>query len=183
MRHSFLQKFLGEKVKIQRDSVSIEPRFSLFPLDGKKSQNVLAEYHADDVENPDDVPSEHDTQNASHDLAVHKSGYESAHPTGHGNYCKNYADNVSQSEIIAFTVCHFFNLLFGYIYIIQQKCCICKSVQKFLSLFFDAFCHARTKRRVLLPFSLPLQNESRSVSEAIAVLSFVRRFERPTPNL
>ena len=62
---------------------------------------MLAEYHADNIKNPDDVPSEYDTQNARYNLAIHKSGDESAHPAGNRDNCKNDADDVSKTEIIA----------------------------------------------------------------------------------
>ena len=73
---------------------------------------MLAEYHADNIENPDDIPAEYDTQNARYNLAVHKSGDESAHPAGNRDNCKNDTDDVAKTEIIAFAVCHdFFTLL------------------------------------------------------------------------
>ena len=69
---------------------------------------MLAEYHADNIKNPDDVPAEYDTQNTRYNLAIHKSGDESAHPAGNRDNCKNDADDVAKTEIIAFAVCHDF---------------------------------------------------------------------------
>ena len=67
----------------------------VFLLYGYNAENVLADYHEDEVENPDDVPAENQTDKTCNYFALHKPGYETAYPRSYGDNSKNYADEIT----------------------------------------------------------------------------------------
>ncbi len=74
------------------------------PLDRKQTKNVFADNHENDVANPDDVPTEYQTNDTGNDLSVAKARNESQYPRSNGDNCKDYANDVRKSEVIA--LCH-----------------------------------------------------------------------------
>ncbi len=65
---------------------------------------MLADDHEDEVEDPDNGESEDQTNDARNDFSLGETRNEAAYPRSYGDNCEDYADNVRESEIIAF--CH-----------------------------------------------------------------------------
>ena len=64
---------------------------------------MFAYNHKDQVEKPNDVEAEHQTDDESYDFALLKSGNCAADPGRNGDYRKNNADNPGKSKVIAFS--------------------------------------------------------------------------------
>ena len=65
---------------------------------------MLAYDHKDQVADPDDVPAKNKAQDAGYDFAFADSGDYAADPGSHGDNRQDYADDITESEIIA--LCH-----------------------------------------------------------------------------
>lgn len=87
---------------------------------------MLAENHTEEVKHPN-KPTAENTDNAGYNFAFRKSRNHTANPCRYGDDCKDQANDVAQTEIIAFFCCHFYKSPFEIILIILYHCKASKS--------------------------------------------------------
>ena len=70
-------------------------------------EDVVTQDHEDDVENPDDVPAQENTQKRANPMAFLETGDESQDPRSDGNDAEDQTNDPAQPKIIltCFT-CH-----------------------------------------------------------------------------
>lgn len=67
---------------------------------------MLCNYHENEVENPYDCETENQTDETCDNLAFLESGYETANPRSHGDDCQDNANDIAETKIVAFFLCH-----------------------------------------------------------------------------
>ena len=88
-------------------------KYSLSPMlwretvfsDGQNAENVFRQDHENQIEDPDNIPAEDQSNNSCNDLSFRKARNETADPGSDGDNCQNHADNITQTKIVAF-FCH-----------------------------------------------------------------------------
>lgn len=65
-------------------------------------EDMVGQDHADDVEDPDDVPSEEDTEEGADPMSFFKTSDETEDPRSDGDDAEDQADEPRPTEIIPF---------------------------------------------------------------------------------
>lgn len=71
-------------------------------LQGEKAHDMLADYHEDQVDNPNDSKAEYQAYDSRYDFALGEASDPTANPSSNGYYGKNNAYDIRQTEVITF---------------------------------------------------------------------------------
>ena len=98
---------------------------------------MLLQNHKDDVENPDNVPSEYKTDDTCYDFAFRKSCKPSENPRSYGDNSQDNADYIAKTKIIALFFFFLLSFKYFYIYIISYNLNMSIIFKKFLLLYIE----------------------------------------------